>query len=330
MAEHLLEVRNLQTNFATGGGIVQAVRGVDLHVDAGEFIGIIGESGCGKSVTMMSILRLLSDNAAVRADEIRFDGMDLQKLGNKQIRRLLGSRIGMIFQDPMTSLNPLYTIGDQLTEPLKQHKRMRPAEARKRALEMLELVGINEPEKRLKQYPHELSGGMRQRVMIAVAMSCTPKLLIADEPTTALDVTIQAQIMELMAELKDKFSTATILITHDLGVIASVCSRVMVMYGGKIMEEGSLDDIFYRPGHPYTEGLLRSVPHDGSGSKEKLIPIPGSPPDLMDPPVGCPFAARCPKAMKICNLAPCSLTEIGEGHRSACWLLHPKAKALHR
>ncbi len=328
MSEHLLEVKNLRTNFATGGGIVQAVRGVSLYVDAGEFIGIIGESGCGKSVSMMSVMQLLADNAAVRADAILFDGMDLQKQSRKQMRKLLGSSIGMIFQDPMTSLNPLYTIGNQLMEPLRQHQKMTRAAAKARALEMLRLVGINEPEKRLKQYPHELSGGMRQRVMIAIAMCCTPKLLIADEPTTALDVTIQAQIMELMAELKDRFSTATILITHDLGVIASVCSRVMVMYGGKIMEEGSVEDIFYAPGHPYTEGLLRSVPGDGSGSREKLIPIPGSPPDLMNPPVGCPFAARCPKAMRICSMAPAELTELGPNHRAACWLHHPQVKSL--
>ena len=328
MSEHLLEVKNLQTNFRTGGGIVQAVRGVDLYVDAGEFLGIIGESGCGKSVTMMSILHLLEDNAAVRAETIQFNGVNLQEQSKKQIRKLLGSQIGMIFQDPMTSLNPLYTIGNQLTEPLRQHLNMSRSEASKRAVEMLQLVGINEPEKRLKQYPHELSGGMRQRAMIAVAMCCNPKLLIADEPTTALDVTIQAQIMELMADMQKRFSTATILITHDLGVIASVCTRVMVMYGGKIMEEGSVDDIFYRPAHPYTEGLLRSVPNDGTGSKEKLIPIPGSPPDLMNPPAGCPFAARCPKAMKICALAPAQLQDVGPDHRAACWLLHPQAKNI--
>ena len=328
MSEHLLEVKNLQTNFRTGGGIVQAVRGVDLYVDAGEFLGIIGESGCGKSVTMMSILHLLEDNAAVRAETIKFNGVNLQEQSKKQIRKLLGSQIGMIFQDPMTSLNPLYTIGNQLTEPLRQHLNMSRSEASKRAVEMLQLVGINEPEKRLKQYPHELSGGMRQRSMIAVAMCCNPKLLIADEPTTALDVTIQAQIMELMADMQKRFSTATILITHDLGVIASVCTRVMVMYGGKIMEEGSVDDIFYRPAHPYTEGLLRSVPNDGTGSKEKLIPIPGSPPDLMNPPAGCPFAARCPKAMKICALAPAQLQDVGPDHRAACWLLHPQAKNI--
>ena len=328
MGEHLLEVKNLRTNFKTSGGIVQAVRGIDLHVDAGEFMGIIGESGCGKSVSMMSIMRLLDDNAAVRADKIEFDGKEMQELSRKEIRKILGNDIGMIFQDPMTSLNPLYTIGNQLMEPLIKHQNMNKAQAKERAVEMLQTVGINEPEKRLKQYPHELSGGMRQRVMIAIAMCCNPKLLIADEPTTALDVTIQAQIMELMAELKEKFDTATILITHDLGVIANSCTRVVVMYGGKIMEEASVEDLFYKPAHPYTKGLLRSVPGDGAGSKERLSPIPGTPPDLLDPTVGCPFAARCPNAMKICNQAPAQLTEVGENHRAACWLLHPQVKAM--
>lgn len=324
MSEHLLEVKNLRTHFRTTGGIVQAVRGIDFYVDAGEFIGIIGESGCGKSVSMLSVLHLLEDNAAVRADKIEFDGVDLLVKSRKQMRRILGNHIGVIFQDPMTSLNPLYSVGNQLTEPLIRHHKMTRKRATARALEMLQLVGINEPERRLKQYPHELSGGMRQRVMIAIAMCCNPKLLIADEPTTALDVTIQAQILELMSNLKEMFATATILITHDLGVVAGVCSRVMVMYGGQIMEEGSTEDIFYHPKHPYTEGLLRSVPRDGSGIKEKLVPIPGSPPDLMDPPAGCPFAARCPKAMKICNVAPARLTDLAPGHRSACWLLHPQ------
>lgn len=329
MSERLLDVRNLRANFRTTGGIVQAVRGVDLHLEEGEFVGIIGESGCGKSVTMMSILKLLDDNSAVRADKIEFDGRDLQKVSKKNMRKILGKDIGMIFQDPMTSLNPLYTVGRQLTEPLKQHMKMDKAAAEARALEMLELVGISEPEKRLKQYPHELSGGMRQRVMIAIAMCCNPKLLIADEPTTALDVTIQAQIMELMNELKSKFSTSVILITHDLGVIAMTCTRVMVMYGGEIMEEGSVRDIFYRPSHPYTKGLLLSVPNDASGIKERLIPIPGSPPDLMNPPVGCPFAARCPDAMKICNVAPPESVSVGKDHRSSCWLLHSQVKGAN-
>ena len=332
MSDHLLEVKNLRTNFATGGGIVQAVRGVDLYVDAGEFLGIVGESGCGKSVTMMSIMRLLADNAAVRADKLTFDGKDILSQSKKEMKIIRGNEIGMIFQDPMTSLNPLYTVGNQLMEPLRVHKKMSRAQAKEYAIEMLRTAGINEPEKRLNQYPHEMSGGMRQRAMIAIAMCCNPKILIADEPTTALDVTIQAQIMELMQELKNKFSTSVILITHDLGVIAQVCTRVVVMYGGLIMEEGSLHQIFYEPKHPYTKGLLKSVPRnenlgEGTYEKQKLVPIPGSPPDLMNPPKGCPFAARCQNAMRICNIAPADLTTVSDGHRAACWLLHPHAAA---
>ena len=332
MSEHLLEVKNLQTNFATGAGIVQAVRGIDLYVDSGEFLGIVGESGCGKSVTMLSIMRLLADNAAVRADKLEFNGKDLLAENEKAMKKLRGNEIGMIFQDPMTSLNPLYTVGTQLMEPLKLHQKLKKKEAKEKAIEMLRIVGINEPEKRINQYPHEMSGGMRQRVMIAIAMCCDPKILIADEPTTALDVTIQAQIMELMQELKEKFSTSVILITHDLGVIAQVGTRVVVMYGGLIMEEGSLDQIFYETKHPYTQGLLESVPRDaeledGVYEKQKLKPIPGSPPDLMNPPKGCPFAARCRYAMRICNMAPAELTTVSEGHRAACWLLHPQAAA---
>ncbi len=335
MSDHLLEVKNLRTNFASGGGIVQAVRGVDLYVDAGEFLGIVGESGCGKSVTMMSIMRLLADNAAVRADKLTFDGRDILSQSKKEMKDIRGNEIGMIFQDPMTSLNPLYTVGNQLMEPLRVHKKMSRAQAKEYAIEMLRTVGINEPEKRLNQYPHEMSGGMRQRAMIAIAMCCNPKILIADEPTTALDVTIQAQIMELMQELKNKYSTSVILITHDLGVIAQVCTRVVVMYGGLIMEEGSLQQIFYETKHPYTKGLLKSVPRnenlgEGTYEKQKLVPIPGSPPDLMNPPKGCPFAARCQNAMKICNIAPAGLTTVSEGHRAACWLLHPQAATAKR
>ena len=335
MSEHLLEVKNLQTNFATGTGIVQAVRGIDLHVDSGEFLGIVGESGCGKSVTMLSIMRLLADNAAVRADKLEFNGKDLLAENEKAMKKLRGNEIGMIFQDPMTSLNPLYPVGTQLMEPLKLHQKLKKKEAKEKAIEMLRIVGINEPEKRINQYPHEMSGGMRQRVMIAIAMCCDPKILIADEPTTALDVTIQAQIMELMQDLKERFSTSVILITHDLGVIAQVCTRVVVMYGGLVMEEGSLDQIFYETKHPYTKGLLESVPRDaeledGVYEKQKLKPIPGSPPDLMNPPKGCPFAARCQYAMKICNMAPAELTTVSEGHRAACWLLHPQAAARNK
>ncbi len=328
MQDRLLDVRSLHTNFITGGGIVNAVRGIDLHVDKGEFLGIAGESGCGKSVSMLSIMRLLPENAAVKSEGIVFNGIDLQKKSRKYMRSIQGNQIGMIFQDPMTCLNPLYTIGNQLMEPLKIHRKLSAREARKRAAEMLELVGISSPERRLRQYPHEFSGGMRQRTMIAMAMCCDPQLLIADEPTTALDVTIQAQILDLMLNLKRQFDTSTVLITHDLGVIATVCTRVVIMYGGLVMESGSIEDIFYRPAHPYTIGLLQSVPGAGERTKEQLTPIPGSPPDLMNPPVGCPFVARCNYAMKICNLAHPELREVGKGHVSACWLCHPKASFM--
>ncbi|MDR0617128.1 MAG: ABC transporter ATP-binding protein [Synergistaceae bacterium] len=322
MSGHLLEIRNLRTAFAIAGGVVRAVRGIDIFADKGEFLGVVGESGCGKSVTMLSVMRLLSENASVKADLLSFDGMDLLRQSPKKMRMLLGDKIGMIFQDPMTNLDPLYTIGNQIMEPLKLHRKMTSREARKRAVEMLDLVGISSPEQRLKQYPHEFSGGMRQRVMIAIAMSCNPKLLIADEPTTALDVTIQAQILELMKDMQDKFATATLLITHDLGVIASTCSRVIVMYGGLIMESGSTEDIFYRPEHPYTIGLLSSISDVGDTGRKKLTPIPGSPPDLMNPPAGCPFTARCDSAMRICAKARPQMTETGpgSGHGAACWL----------
>jgi len=327
MSEKLLDVRALRTNFLTGGGIVNAVRGIDLHVDKGEFLGIAGESGCGKSVTMLSIMRLLPENAAVRSDGILFDGVDLQQKSRKYMRNIQGDQISMIFQDPMTCLNPLYTIGNQLMEPLRIHKHMSRTEAKKKTVEMLDLVGISSPERRLKQYPHEFSGGMRQRAMIAMAMCCDPKLLIADEPTTALDVTIQAQILDLMQNLKKQFDTSTVLITHDLGVIATVCTRVVVMYGGLVMETGTVEDIFYRPQHPYTLGLLKSVPGTGERTKARLTPIPGSPPDLMNPPAGCPFAARCDRAMRICSKAPAALTKVSEGHTAACWQLYPHAAA---
>ena len=297
-------------------------------MDHGEFIGIVGESGCGKSVTMLSIMRLLAGSASVRADTLSFDGKDLLKQSAKAIRRMHGSDIGMIFQDPMTSLDPLYTIGNQLMEPLKIHKKMTGREARRKAAEMLDLVGISSPEQRLGQYPHEFSGGMRQRAMIAIAMCCDPKLLIADEPTTALDVTIQAQILELMTEMKKKSATATVLITHDLGVIASSCARVVVMYGGLIMEAGLSEDIFYRPLHPYTIGLLNSIAGIEGRERGKLVPIPGSPPDLMNPPAGCPFTARCEYAMRICAEARPAMNKIGESHSAACWLLHAKASGM--
>ena len=320
----LLDVKNLHTSFATDDGEVKAVRGVSIHVDKGESLGIVGESGCGKSVSMLSIMHLLAENADLKADSITFDGEVLLHKEIKEMRKYQGNQISMIFQDPMTSLNPLFTIEEQVCNPLIRHKKLSKKEARKRAVEVLNQVGIPDPEKRLKQYPHELSGGMRQRVMIAIAISCAPKLLIADEPTTALDVTIQAQILELMQKMKEEYHMSLILITHDLGVIASMCTRVVVMYGGLIMEEGSVRDIFYRTGHPYTLGLMESIPkHD----KQRLVPIYGTPPDLLAPPKGCPFAARCKYAMKLCKEHLPELTEIGEGHRSACWLHNPSVKA---
>ncbi|MDR3331819.1 MAG: ABC transporter ATP-binding protein [Synergistaceae bacterium] len=326
--ERLLDVKNLRTSFLISSGVVSAVRGIDIHVDRGEFLGVVGESGCGKSVSMLSVMRLLEDNALMKADSLTFDGTDLMSYSSKEMRRIQGNDIGMIFQDPMTSLNPLYTIGNQIMEPLRIHKKMSGAEARRRAAEMLDLVGISSPEQRLKQYPHEFSGGMRQRAMIAIAMCCNPKLLIADEPTTALDVTIQAQILELMKDMKEKFATATVLITHDLGVIASTCTRVVVMYGGLVMESGMAEDIFYRPGHPYTIGLLNSISGIDGAEKKKLVPIPGSPPDLMNPPAGCPFMARCDYAMRICASSHPVLTSLENGHSVACWLTHSFASGM--
>jgi len=323
--ERLLEIKNLKTSFFTHVGEVKAVRGVSFHLDKGEALGIVGESGSGKSITMMSVMRLLADNGKIVDGEIWFNGRDLVKLSENEMQKIRGNEIGMIFQDPMTSLNPVLTIGDQLTEPLLKHKKMPKDKAIERAIEMLRLVGIPSPEKRIKQYPHEFSGGMRQRVMIAMALINEPKLLIADEPTTALDVTIQAQILELMKELKQKINTSIILITHDLGVVADVCNRINVMYGGLIVETGRTTDIFYNPKHPYTWGLLRSVPNPKTLVKERLKPIDGQPPDLLKPPAGCPFAPRCDYAMRVCMTHMPPLFEVGEQHKAACWLNHPDA-----
>ena len=323
--EKLLEVKNLKTEFKTNVGQVHAVRGVSFYLDKGEALGIVGESGCGKSVTMMSIMRLLADNGKIADGQIYFDGKDISKAKDSEMDSIRGNDIGMIFQDPMTSLNPVFTIGDQLMEPLLKHRGMKKEEAKKQAINMLKLVGIPSPEKRMKQYPHEFSGGMRQRAMIAMSLICEPKLIIADEPTTALDVTIQAQILDLMKDLKDKLNTSIILITHDLGVVADLCSRINVMYGGIVVETGTTEDIFYRPKHPYTWGLLRSVPNPKESTKEKLKPIEGQPPDLLKPPVGCPFAARCDYAMKICINKQPPQFEVGENHSAACWLCHEDA-----
>ena len=323
--EKLLEVKNLETSFKTNVGEVHAVRGVSFYLNQGEALGIVGESGCGKSVTMMSIMRLIDSNGRIVNGDIIFDGKDISKVKDSEMNSIRGNDIGMIFQDPMTSLNPVYTIGDQLMEPLLKHKGMSKEQARKEAIEMLGLVGIPSPEKRMKQYPHEFSGGMRQRAMIAMSLICKPKLIIADEPTTALDVTIQAQILDLMKDLKNKLNTSIILITHDLGVVADLCSRINVMYGGIVVETGTTEDIFYRGKHPYTWGLLGSVPNPKETTKEKLKPIEGQPPDLLKPPVGCPFAARCDYAMKICIEKQPPQFEVGENHKCACWLCHENA-----
>jgi oligopeptide transport system ATP-binding protein len=323
--EKLLQINNIHTSFHTHVGEVKAVRGVTIDLYKGEAIGIVGESGSGKSITMMTLMRLLDNNGEIKEGEILFEGKDLAKLSEKDMEKIRGNDIGMIFQDPMTSLNPVLTVGDQLSEPLIKHMNMNKSEARKKVIEMLELVGIPSPEKRIKQYPHEFSGGMRQRVMIAMALICEPKLLIADEPTTALDVTIQAQILELMKSLKEKLDMSIILITHDLGVVADVCTRINVMYGGIVVESGTSRDIFYNPKHPYTWGLLRSIPNPKLDTKERLKPIEGTPPDLLKPPAGCPFADRCDYTMKICLENKPENYEISDGHKSACWLNHPDA-----
>ncbi len=325
MSEKLLEVKDLKTSFYTHVGEVQAVRGVSFSLDKGEAIGIVGESGSGKSVTSMSIMKLLQYPGVIKEGQILFKGEELVNKPDKEMMSIRGNEIAMIFQDPMTSLNPVYTVGNQIIEAIVRHQKISKAEAREKAIEMLRLVGIPSPEKRIDNYPHEFSGGMRQRAMIAIALSCQPDLLIADEPTTALDVTIQAQILELMKELKDKIKTSIILITHDLGVVADVCSRIVVMYGGLIMEEGTAEEIFYDPKHPYTMGLLKSIPRMDLDEKKRLIPIEGTPPDLLNPPKGCPFAARCPYAMKICVEKRPPYFYANEGHRSMCWLGHKDA-----
>lgn len=319
MTERLLAVDDLQVSFHTRDGENQAVRGVGFHVDAGETVGIVGESGSGKSVTAKAILGLIGPPGKIVGGDIRYRGESLSGLSDKKWRSLRGNRIAMVFQDPMTSLNPVKKIGDQMTEVIRRHRGLGKQEALQEAIDKLREVGISEPERRVGQYPHEFSGGMRQRVMIAMALSCQPELLLADEPTTALDVTIQAQILDLLKEIKNKSNMAIVLITHDLGVVAQVCTRVIVMYGGMIMEEGTVEDIFYRPGHPYTQGLLRSVPKRGGGSRERLVPIEGTPPDLIDPPSGCPFIERCPHAFGKCVERP-PLFELGDGHRALCWL----------
>lgn len=324
----LLEVKDLAVSFQTYFGEVEAVRGVSFHVDKGETVALVGESGCGKSVTANSIMQLLPmPPAFYKNGQILFEGEDIVKKSDKEMQKIRGNKISMIFQDPMTSLNPTMKIGKQIIEGILKHQKLSRHEAKKKAIEMLELVSVPQPEKRINQYPHEFSGGMRQRVMIALAMVSNPELLIADEPTTALDVTVQAQILDLMKQIQDKLGTAIILITHDLGVVADISDRVIVMYAGKIMEEGTTDEIFKNPKHPYTRKLLGSVPRLDMDRNESLHSIEGAPPDLYRPPKGCPFFDRCDKAMVICKDHMPNKEYHSDSHYSYCWLNHPMAKA---
>ena len=320
MSDHLLEIDNLKVSFFTPAGEVKAVNGISYNLDKGRVLGIVGESGSGKSVSVSALMQLLVFPGRVVDGSITFDGRDILAMNEEQIQEIRGKEIGMIFQDPMTSLNPVFTIGEQLIETLRRHTKMSRSEAAERSLEMLRLVGINNPEQRMKQYPHEFSGGMRQRAMIAMTLLCDPKLLIADEPTTALDVTIQAQILELMKSLRTKINAAIILITHDLGIVSDICDDVIVMYAGRIVEKGSIDDIFYRPAHPYTQGLLRCLPRLDSDGSKPLEPIEGTPVDLLALPKGCAFAPRCEKCMKVCLSEQPPNFSVGENHFSACWL----------
>jgi oligopeptide transport system ATP-binding protein len=322
----ILSVRDLRISFGTHAGEVQAVRGASFDLRRGETLAIVGESGSGKSVAARSIMRLNPEtNTIVRGGEILFEGEDLLTASEKRMQSVRGPKIAMVFQDPMTSLDPTMRIGPQIVESLKKHLGMTGRQAAERAVELLKLVGIPNAEARLKQYPHQFSGGMRQRVVIAIALACDPQVLIADEPTTALDVTIQAQILELMRELQDRLGMSIILITHDLGVVASTAHRVAVMYGGRIVETGTVREIFYNPQMPYTWGLLASIPLPNADSSLELIPIPGTPPDATNPPKGCPFASRCPYAMKVCGDEMPEPTTFSPEHWAACWLHHPMA-----
>mgnify|MGYP003200742183 FL=1 len=319
MSENILSVQNLHTSFHTDKGEVKAVNGVTFNLEKGKILGIVGESGSGKSVTAYSIMRILEKNGRITEGKILYKGQDIAEFSEKQMREFRGKCCSIIFQDPMTSLNPVFTVGNQLREAIELHTDRKGKEAEARAIEMLTLVGVNEPEKRVKQYPYELSGGMRQRVMIAMALACEPDILIADEPTTALDVTIQAQILELMQSLQKKLGMAIIMVTHDLGVIADMCDEIIVMYGGRVCERGTAEDIFYRPHHEYTKGLLRSIPNvDRIG--EKLIPIPGTPINLLNMPKGCAFCPRCEEAMKICIEEQPPEMQMPDGHFASCWL----------
>ena len=325
MSEKLLEIKDERLSFFTPAGEVKALNGVSFSMEEGEVLGIVGESGSGKSVTAYSIMGLTAYPGKLVGGTVHFNGHEIEKMTEKEFRKIRGNEVSIIFQDPMTSLNPVYTIGNQIVEVILLHTNKTKKEAYERAKELLELVGINEPSKRLKQYPHELSGGMRQRVMIAIALACEPKLLIADEPTTALDVTIQAQILELMQELRKKLGMSIIMITHDLGVVANMCEKIAVMYAGHIVEYGTADEIFYNPSHEYTKGLIKSIPKLNAEKIERLVPIEGQPVDLLNPPAGCPFAPRCSECMKICLNKMPPKTELSDTHYSYCWLLQKEA-----
>ena len=320
MSEYLLEIKDERLSFFTPAGEVKALNGVSIHMKEGEVLGIVGESGSGKSVTAYSLMGLTAYPGKLIGGTLDFNGHRINDMTEKEMRKMRGNEVSIIFQDPMTSLNPVYTIGNQIEEVIRLHTNKTKQEAKERARELLTLVGINEPDKRLKQYPHELSGGMRQRIMIAIALACEPKLLIADEPTTALDVTIQAQILELMMELREKLGMAIIMITHDLGVVASTCEKIAVMYAGNIVEYGTTDDIFYRPKHEYTKGLIRSIPRMDAKNHERLVPIEGTPVDMLNPPKGCKFASRCDKCMKICLREMPPRTMFDDVHYAHCWL----------
>lgn len=315
----VLEVSDLHTTFKTDNGDVSAVNGVSFKLEPGKTLGIVGESGSGKSVTAYSIMQILAENGAITGGSVKYKGEDITKWNKKKMADFRGKCCSIIFQDPMTSLNPVFTVGYQLEEAVLLHTDRTKKEAKERAIEMLTLVGVNEPEKRVNQYPHELSGGMRQRVMIAMALACEPDILIADEPTTALDVTIQAQILELMQSLQEKLGMAIIMVTHDLGVIASMCDEIIVMYGGRVCERGTADAIFYRPAHEYTKGLLRSIPTK-TNSKTRLVPIGGTPINMLNMPDGCAFCPRCDAAMKICLTEKPEEIWVGEDHLASCWM----------
>ena len=320
MSEKILEIKDERLSFFTPAGEVKALNGVSFSMNQGDVLGIVGESGSGKSVTAYSIMGLTAYPGRLVGGTVWFNGHQIDKMTEKEFRKIRGNEVSIIFQDPMTSLNPVYTIGNQIVEVILLHTKKTKQEAWARAKELLELVGINEPDRRLKQYPHELSGGMRQRVMIAIALACEPKLLIADEPTTALDVTIQAQILELMNDLRHKLGMSIIMITHDLGVVASMCDRIAVMYAGRIVEYGTTDDIFYNPKHEYTKGLLKSIPRLDAKEHERLVPIEGTPIDLLNPPAGCPFAPRCSNCMKICLREMAPVTTFDDVHYTQCWM----------